>query len=347
MKNDVLYGNYEVITQDVNTKMQDVITCLKSLNELYSILRAVLADFVVDEGRKSLAANNLPQVWNRQDFEFNIAEADAFLEKLRQDALSAAEIQALLGGRLDSQAYAGLKARVESIASGFGEGGAQARMEEARLQWARNLSYSLQVWSEILSQRLSKATSLFEEVTELIFLSDRAFPFVLNQIKTLSEENKAAGRRSEELLSDWKDVSLFLKGLDLKLNHLEAKLEAKWVEGAKEVRRLLEDARRLKRLTSFLWGEASTSRIYQRISDQLSGLAESIQKPPGGMRNLRLDHRDLAKLAKSVFDLVVRRADPRKTSARTRTTSSSTAASTCGPCASESSPCATPTRRSA
>ena len=96
-------------------------------------------------------------------------------------------------------------------------------------------------------------------------MSDRAFPFILNQVRVLAEENKYEARRSEEMLSEWKDLSLISTGLEMRLNRLESKIKPKWADGCKEVRRLLQDLLRIKRLIGFLWGEATTKRIFRRI----------------------------------------------------------------------------------
>ena len=305
-KSSVLHGDNELIVQDINNKIQDVIVCINNLNQLYGLLKSMLSDYNIDDSKKVVAGgDSVGQVWGGDDFQNNIREIEVYLEDMRQYNISCVEIVSIMNGGVQGEAYSKVHSDLETICGLFNEGGLCAEMERKRIGWVKAECYSIQVWSEILHQRLNKAVGMFDDVSEFIFLSDRVFPFILNQISILSEENRNLLRGVEELLSDWKDLSVMITGLEMKLNHLESKLESKWVEGYKEIKRLLIDVNRLKRLIGNLWGEASTTRIYKRISDQLESISYTISKPPAGMRNLRSDMKDLEALAKSVFDLVV------------------------------------------
>jgi len=303
MKNDVLYGNYDVIHQDVDSKMSDVMECIRLMNEMYSILKSLLGEFVIDNTKKTESVLQSFQVWEKQDFELALAQLDHYLEELRKDGLQAADMQRSLE---KEKSYVKVKTEAAQMVEKYSEGGYHTKMDQERLRWAKNLSYSLQIWSDIMSQRLYRCTVLFDDVMELVFLADRVFPFLLDKVKKLSEDNKMNRRKTEELLEDWKEISMFAVGLELKLNVLDSKLQHKWVEGYKEVKRLLEDLLRLKRLIGFLWGEASCLRIYSQIDFQVKDLMGAVEKmsrynyPPG----VRFERRDLLQLSEQVFNLV-------------------------------------------
>lgn len=302
MKNDVLLANFTVIKQDMSAKVSNIVDCLKSFNDLYDLHRVAVADVYVDPIKKieKVVEENL-QVLNTEDFDRIIQEIIHLQEDAREDNLTCAQ---LLSDSQDRGDFYRNKNLLLPIASKYDQSGIHLSMDEAWIRWIRNLLHSTQVWSDILAQRLSKCLALFEEVSEIIFLSDKAFPFILDTITKLAQANKQQNVRLDDQLAQWKDLSQFLKGMELRLVHLKAKLSSKWQEGSKEVGVLLDDVFRLKKMVSFLWGEASATRIYARLVAQIQEIVKSILKLQGE-KNVNFNRINLTSLAEKVFNIVV------------------------------------------
>ena len=308
MKNDVLFGNQEMYIEDFNTKVQNIVTCLKTLNTMYQCQRTIVSELVVEESKKyalnqstSAGASGF-QIWGPDEFQLALSNYDEYLEELRVDSLTILELQK---NTQNPNEFRRAKEEARRMVEKLTESGLHQRMDEQRIRVTKNLFYSLQIWSEILHTRLNKAILIFEDVAEMIFLSDRVFPFLMDLIKQLAEENKTSQKPVEELLAEWKSCSTVASGLELSLNHLEAKLRNRWVEGSKEIKKLLEDVTRLKRLIGYLWGEATAVRIYKRISSQTASLKEEIEKI-SKYKAGRFDRKELVELAPKIFNMVVR-----------------------------------------
>lgn len=327
MKNDVLFGNQDMYIEDFNTKVQNIVVCLKTLNGIYQTQRAMVSELVVDETKKfnasqaNTAAGVGYQIWGQDEFQAALGSYDEYLEDLRIDSLTILETQ-----KQSQNAAEFKKAKEEArrLVEKLTDSGLHQKMDEQRIRVMKNLFYSLQVWSEILHTRLNKVIVIFEDVADMIFLSDRVFPFLLDLIKQLAEENKSGQRPVEELLTEWRSCSSVSSGLELSLNHLEAKLKNRWVEGCREIKKLLEDVTRLKRLIGYLWGEATAVRIYKRISSQTTTLKEDIERI-SKYKVGRFDRKELVELAPKIFSMVVDLfVYLRKTSESMRTISSNT-----------------------
>lgn len=297
----MLLANLKVIKQDIASKIGDVIGCLKLFNDMYAVHRSALEEIYVDPHRKAENQPDQMQVWNEEDFQRVAQNIAQLVDDSREDNLACIQLISDFQDRGDIYRY---KNMLLPIASKFEARGVHATMDENWIKWIRGLLYSSQVWSDILGQRLVKCVNLFEDISELIFLSDKAFPFLLDNITRLSHENKLQKIRLEDQIGQWKDLSQFLKGMELRLNHLRTKLSSKWIEGAKETGVLLEDVYRLKKMVSFLWGEASATIIYKRLADQILELTKTMNKLQGD-KNSRYNRSSLAALAEKVFNLVV------------------------------------------
>jgi hypothetical protein len=308
MKNDVLFGNQEMYIDDFNTKVQHIVVCLKTLNTMYQTQRAVVSELAVDDTKKytlnqsqSAVATTGFQIWGQEEFQQALANYDEYIEELRLDSLTILELQK---NNQNVAEFRKAKDEAKRLVEKLTDSGINQKMEDNRIRIVKNMFYSLQIWSEILHTRLNKVIIIFEDVVEMIFLSDRAFPFLLDLIKQLAEDNKIGQRPIEELLSEWKNCSIISSGLELTLNHLEAKLRNRWVEGCREVKKLLEDVSRLKRLIGYLWGEATAVRIYKRITVQTSALKEEIDKI-NKYKAGRFDRKELVELAPKIFSMMV------------------------------------------
>lgn len=301
MKTDVLLANYQVIRQDMTAKIADIVACLKLLNELFDVHKLMLSEIYVDKSTKSLVNTEKLQVWSDEDLDRTMQEVNEKLDMARDDNLICVQLTSEFNERSDLKRF---KDILMPIAHKFDEGGLYAQMDASWIRWIKNLLYSGQVWSDILAQRLSLCNSIFDDISELIFLADKAFPFVLDQIRRISQESKQPKAKLDDFLSQWKDMSLFLKGIELKLNHLKSKLDSKWAEGSKEMNVLLEDVHRLKKMVGFLWGESSATRVYNRLLEQIQIITKSINSMHGE-KNLRYNKTNLTNLAEKVFHLVV------------------------------------------
>jgi hypothetical protein len=303
MKNDILLANYNVIKQDLAGKISDVIRCLKLFNDMYDLHRSSIADIYVDPVKKvdKEIQDNL-QVFNTDDFERIAYEIAQLVDNARDDNLTCTQLISDFQDRGDSYRYKNL---LLPIAAKFEGTGIHAMMDQNWIRWIRNLLHSSHVWSDILDQRLSKCLVLFDDVSELIFLSDKVFPFILDSITRLSQENKLMNIKLDDQLAQWKELSHFLKGLELKLTHLKAKLSSKWLEGAREVGVLFDDVYRLKKMVSFLWGEASATRIYNKLATQIQEISKSISRLHSD-KNVKFSKSNLASLAEKIFNIVVR-----------------------------------------
>lgn len=299
MKSDFLYANSKVVTQDINIKLNDTIACLQHFNRFYEVQNAMMADLFVDQNKKAAGLSENMQVWNQEDFANVLRAIDTFMDETREDNLTCTQLQVDLRDRADLNR---VKAVVVNLANKFSEEGIHSLMDNNWIFWVRGMSFSLQAWSNIFGQRLAKALGLFQDVTELLFLSDRVFPFMLEQIKKVAQEGRH-DHNVEERAADWKHLNMFVKGMDLRLNHLKARLATKWAEGAKAVDEMLKRGSRLRKIVVFLWGEISAKRLYFKLDKEIGELANAINRMNLD-KSSRYDKAALALYAEKVFTLV-------------------------------------------
>lgn len=300
MKTDILYANQKVVAQDIASKLSDTVVCVQLFNRFYDVQKTAMTDLYVDFNKRLPHLPEQLQVWNEEDFASILKTIDTFIDETREDNLNCSQLQVDLKERGELERA---KQTVVRMANKFAAGGPHIQMDDNWIAWIRGLAFSLQAWSNIFGQRLAKAVNLFDLVTELIFLSDKVLPFILDTIKRVGQENKIEAK-AEDKSAEWKDLSMFLKGMDIRLNHLKAKLSTKWAEGAKAVDELIEKSYKLKKVVSFLWGEVSAKRIYNNLNKQMLDLTAAVSRMNLD-KNYRFDKTQLSTLAEKVFTLVV------------------------------------------
>lgn len=299
MKSDILFANTKVVTQDINNKLSDTSNCLQLFNRFYAAQKSAMTDIFVDSSKKAPGVPDQLQVWNQEDFGGVVRAIDAFIDETREDNLTCTQLLLDLRDRVDLNR---VKTTLLTMAKKFGPGGIHTQMDDTWINWIRGLSFSLQTWSNIFGQRLAKAVGLFDDITELLFLSDRVFPFILENVRKLAQESKYDAK-AEEKAADWKDLSSFLKGLDIRLNHLQARLAPKWAEGSKVVEEMLARSTKLKKVVVFLWGEVSAKRVYSNLNREIAELIGVVSRMHLD-KNYRYDKNILATIAEKVFTLV-------------------------------------------
>lgn len=299
MKSDVLFANSKQIMQDISAKMNDTTTCIQLFNKFYHIQKELLSDLYYDPNKKDPKVPEFLQVWNQEDFGAVVKVIDTLLDETREDNLTCTQLMVDMKDRMDLNR---VKSTILGVAKKFNAEGTHAQMNQNWISWVRGLSFSLQTWSDVLGQRLQNAVGLFEDVTELLFLSDRMFPFVLEQVRKTATEGKFE-MNNQDKAPEWKDLSSFLKAMDIRLSHLRARLGHKWPEGAKAVQEMELRAGRIKKIVAFLWGEVSAKRIYSKLTKEIGDLGNVISRVHLD-KNFRYDKNALSSLADKVFCLV-------------------------------------------
>lgn len=143
--------------------------------------------------------------------------------------------------------------------------------------WIVSVLFSIEIDNKKLNQSLEYGITFYEQVTNLVFLKHKVFPFLTQSIYKLvmSGEGTLGIERSKN--EDWNSVKQLVQALELDIEKEESYLRGNWASGLEQIEKLREKLFYLSNIMDYYWGRTSAIILSSSLDSELSSLEKKLQ----------------------------------------------------------------------